>query len=686
VSTDTSEPAPRWVADEGEVALLAARIVDPRRRQPIVCLTTQPYLQRPMLNPDAVQAGLGNAAEVWVITRTPHAWRLTESLPPGLDVYGGAARVWWPIEDLAQVDPRDHPAFMIFSPDDADRVAREIATHVTRRLSPPPAPGTETTGVVTAALEHGAEITLVSGHAAFAANAHLASGPIYKAWEAVREGQQVRMRVSGPPPPGRDRIPVSLRPFAPDPWRRLAEVYRPGMDIEGVVVRLKDYGAFVELLPGAEGLLPNGRISDDFVADPGDYVSENDRVVVRLRTLDPSTKKAELSLLDVAEGAEVQPPAPLYPGGPPWLAPLDEEVEIPPAPAHSAEPPAYVESDGEPTADVAADIDAPEDVLLAGPSAPQDEPALTEDATSPTSEPEKQAVVAAPVEPGTGELSAGDGELGELSEAIAAGTQLKASLDVTTSEAERELARLRGQARQLARELREEIAAAELRVLRLGQDETGELLGDAQQEIEALQRDVGELRERLAAAERDREQLIRRARAASERVEVQMRQVAAAREATADAQAETVQLRGQLEVIDDGDPARRFVRELHYTWSRVYAATDDRRRYPFSAPLIGPAFVESLERTPGITRERVLEVCSHVAAGRASEMNGLDLHQLRLSEAGDAPMRVRDDGATAWRVSLQVKTPSARRLHYWQMRDGRIELSKIGVHDDLTIV
>jgi hypothetical protein len=37
-------------------------------------------------------------------------------------------------------------------------------------------------------------------------------------------------------------------------------------------------------------------------------------------------------------------------------------------------------------------------------------------------------------------------------------------------------------------------------------------------------------------------------------------------------------------------------------------------------------------------------------------------------------------------VSLQVKTPSARRLHYWQMRDGRIELSKIGVHDDLTIV
>jgi hypothetical protein len=37
-------------------------------------------------------------------------------------------------------------------------------------------------------------------------------------------------------------------------------------------------------------------------------------------------------------------------------------------------------------------------------------------------------------------------------------------------------------------------------------------------------------------------------------------------------------------------------------------------------------------------------------------------------------------------VSLRVKRHSARRLHNWQHRDGRIELSKIGVHDDLSII
>lgn len=58
---------------------------------------------------------------------------------------------------------------------------------------------------------------------------------------------------------------------------------------------------------------------------------------------------------------------------------------------------------------------------------------------------------------------------------------------------------------------------------------------------------------------------------------------------------------------------------------------------------------------------------------------------LRINEAGDSPQRVSDDGARADRVSLQVNTPSARRLHFWRLPDGHIELSKVGVHDDLSI-
>ena len=42
----------------------------------------------------------------------------------------------------------------------------------------------------------------------------------------------------------------------------------------------------------------------------------------------------------------------------------------------------------------------------------------------------------------------------------------------------------------------------------------------------------------------------------------------------------------------------------------------------------------------------------------------------------------RPDGATCWRVALQVKAPQARRLHYWQLSNGLVELSSVRQHDD----
>ena len=52
---------------------------------------------------------------------------------------------------------------------------------------------------------------------------------------------------------------------------------------------------------------------------------------------------------------------------------------------------------------------------------------------------------------------------------------------------------------------------------------------------------------------------------------------------------------------------------------------------------------------------------------------------------GDDPIRTRADGAVAWRASLQVKTASARRIHYWALPNQRIELARIALHDDYDI-
>jgi hypothetical protein len=79
----------------------------------------------------------------------------------------------------------------------------------------------------------------------------------------------------------------------------------------------------------------------------------------------------------------------------------------------------------------------------------------------------------------------------------------------------------------------------------------------------------------------------------------------------------------------------------------------------------------------------VIDVVVEVVTGLAVELHGRELHQLRQSEAGDSPTVVREDGATCWRAAIQSKSPAARRLHYWQLRDGGTELSRVVVHDDM---
>lgn len=112
---------------------------------------------------------------------------------------------------------------------------------------------------------------------------------------------------------------------------------------------------------------------------------------------------------------------------------------------------------------------------------------------------------------------------------------------------------------------------------------------------------------------------------------------------------------------------------------------DDKRRYPLRAVTLGPEFVQRVRRLDGISAEKVAEVSADVAARRAHEFAGREVHALRAGE-GVAPQRTRSrDGATAWRCALQIGTPSARRLHWWELPDGAIELASVGAHDDFSI-
>ena len=100
---------------------------------------------------------------------------------------------------------------------------------------------------------------------------------------------------------------------------------------------------------------------------------------------------------------------------------------------------------------------------------------------------------------------------------------------------------------------------------------------------------------------------------------------------------------------------------------------------------IGPRFLESLDRLEGIKVEKVADVVFEIVTGLARQLPSREVHHLRTGSGGDDPVRIRDDGAVAWRASLQVNTPSARRIHYWVLPSGRVDLARVSTHDDFTI-
>lgn len=108
----------------------------------------------------------------------------------------------------------------------------------------------------------------------------------------------------------------------------------------------------------------------------------------------------------------------------------------------------------------------------------------------------------------------------------------------------------------------------------------------------------------------------------------------------------------------------------------------EQRSMPLHDYTIGPEFLESLRRLQGITPEKVADVVVEIVTGLALTIDSRDLHVLREGHGPSEKAVTRADGATCWRASLQVGTPAARRLHYWVLTGGGIELSRVTVHDD----
>lgn len=121
--------------------------------------------------------------------------------------------------------------------------------------------------------------------------------------EVIKEGETVKVRVikiedlGGP----KERISLSLKALEADPWESIHERFHEGDTVEGKVVRLADFGAFVELAAGIDGLIHLSELSWQPVAHPRDAVAPGTPVTARVLRIEPDRKRISLSLRALQE-------------------------------------------------------------------------------------------------------------------------------------------------------------------------------------------------------------------------------------------------------------------------------------------------------------------------------------------------------------------------------------------------
>ncbi|MDP7029325.1 MAG: 30S ribosomal protein S1 [Phycisphaerales bacterium] len=95
----------------------------------------------------------------------------------------------------------------------------------------------------------------------------------------------------------KQRVGLGVKQLAEDPWvTAIPEAYHPGMVVHGTVTKITNFGVFVELETGLEGLLHISELSDDKVDDPQDVVKAGQEVDVKILRVDTDERKIGLSL------------------------------------------------------------------------------------------------------------------------------------------------------------------------------------------------------------------------------------------------------------------------------------------------------------------------------------------------------------------------------------------------------
>ena len=107
----------------------------------------------------------------------------------------------------------------------------------------------------------------------------------------------------------RQRISLGLKQTQSDPWQQVLDHYREQDVVEGRVAKVVTFGAFVEILPGVEGLVHISELASHHVENPREVVQQGQAVNVRVLEIDGERRRLSLSLKRVEEGEQPVPRA-----------------------------------------------------------------------------------------------------------------------------------------------------------------------------------------------------------------------------------------------------------------------------------------------------------------------------------------------------------------------------------------
>jgi predicted RNA-binding protein with RPS1 domain len=160
-------------------------------------------------------------------------------------------------------------------------------------------PGAEFDGIVRSVRDFGAFVDIGNGVEGLVHVSELAWERVASAADVLKQGEKVRVIVkridhqTG-------KIGLSVRDLIESPWKRAGDKYHVGATVRGVVSRIAQFGAFVRLEPGVEGLVHISELATRHIRNVADVAREGQEVECRVIAVDPDEQRMSLSIKALA--------------------------------------------------------------------------------------------------------------------------------------------------------------------------------------------------------------------------------------------------------------------------------------------------------------------------------------------------------------------------------------------------